>query len=79
MATLTKEGDDDATDLLDEGGGDGFEWELALDRSVAQKDAVAALVEATDEVAFTESCLTFSKLFNMPQHNGRYERERQVY
>ena len=58
MANLTKEGDDDATDLFDEGGGDGFEWELVLDRSIAQKDAVAALVEATDEAAFTENCLT---------------------
>ena len=58
MANLTKEGDDNATDLFDEGGGDGFEWELVLDRSIAQKDAVAALVEATDEAAFTENCLT---------------------
>ena len=58
MANLTKEGDDDATDLFDEGGDDGFERELVLDRSIAQKDAVAALVEATDEAAFTETCLT---------------------
>ena len=55
MANLTKEGDDDATDLFDEGGDDGFERELVLDRSIAQKDAVVALVEAADFL--TRNCL----------------------
>ena len=37
MANLTIEGDNNATDLLDEGGSDGFERELVLDKASLRK------------------------------------------
>ena len=53
-----EEGDNNTTDLFGEGGNDGFERELVLDRSIAQEDAVVALREASDETTFVDNCLT---------------------